>query len=147
MSLITKSSPMFTDDKHLFEHLHEFSKYVGGRRIAMKNTLKSGKLRVDVDVKDEQMLDAMPGAAKTWLGSSYKRKLELKDLQNERGRYRSDPGSRKVSQVMEGPTVGAFDPNFLSLQLSKILDQVCTSTVPQELLNVERKANPPYARH
>ncbi|KAL3685201.1 hypothetical protein R1sor_003223 [Riccia sorocarpa] len=69
MPLITKSNVgLFVDDEHLLERLNDFSEYVGGRKVPMRETLKSGKVRVGVDVKDEAMLAAMPGAAKIWLG-------------------------------------------------------------------------------
>ncbi|KAL3698936.1 hypothetical protein R1sor_016958 [Riccia sorocarpa] len=67
-TLITKSNVgLFVEDDSLLAHLHDFSEFVDGRKVAMKDTLKSGKVRAGVDVKDEKMLEAMPNAAKIWL--------------------------------------------------------------------------------
>ncbi|KAL3692841.1 hypothetical protein R1sor_006492 [Riccia sorocarpa] len=68
LTLITKSNVgMFVEDDSLLPHLHDFSEFVGGRKVVMKDTLKSGKVWAGVDVKDEKMLEALPNAAKIWL--------------------------------------------------------------------------------
>ncbi|KAL3695594.1 hypothetical protein R1sor_009670 [Riccia sorocarpa] len=65
MPLITKSNVgLFVKDEDLLAYLHDFRDFVGGRRVAMRETLKSRKIRVGVDVKDEAMLAAMPDVAK-----------------------------------------------------------------------------------
>ncbi|KAL3692261.1 hypothetical protein R1sor_005912 [Riccia sorocarpa] len=72
---------LFVKDEDLLDHLHDFSEFVGGRKVAMRETLKSGKIKVGVDVKDEAMLGAMPFAAKIWLdekksmGKGYRREF------------------------------------------------------------------------
>ncbi|KAL3691894.1 hypothetical protein R1sor_005545 [Riccia sorocarpa] len=69
LAMITKSNVgLFVQDEDLLEHMHPFSEFVGGRKVEMKETLKSGKVRAGVDVKDDRMLSAMPDAAKIWLG-------------------------------------------------------------------------------
>ncbi|KAL3697296.1 hypothetical protein R1sor_011372 [Riccia sorocarpa] len=70
LPLITKSNVgLFVKDEALLEHLHDFSEFVDGRTVLMTDTLKSGKIWVGVDVKDEAMLLAMPEASKIWLDS------------------------------------------------------------------------------
>ncbi|KAL3681295.1 hypothetical protein R1sor_024251 [Riccia sorocarpa] len=62
LPLISKSNVgLFVEVSDLLEHLDEYSEFVGDRKVAMK-------IRVGVYVKDERMLQAMPEAAKIWMG-------------------------------------------------------------------------------
>ncbi|KAL3681558.1 hypothetical protein R1sor_024514 [Riccia sorocarpa] len=80
LPLITKSKVgLFVEDEQLLEHLHDFSEFVRGRRVRMRDTLKSGKIRVGVDVKDEKMLGSNAGSREDLVGGAknlWKSKLE-----------------------------------------------------------------------